>query len=69
MATIKIDLESTYGEFAASFAIIKYWAEKLKRYRISCKNGYRSSQSIEVSTPETVKEPKNDIGEEGDEVL
>ena len=55
-ANIKAELDSTLGESALSFTIIKYWVAEFKRGRTSCQNEHRSDRPNELMTTEMVKE-------------
>ena len=52
----KTELDSTLGESAPSFTIIKYWVAEFKRGRTSCQGEYRSGRPNEVTTREMVKQ-------------
>ncbi|XP_055375401.1 uncharacterized protein LOC129608102 [Condylostylus longicornis] len=51
----KSALDSTLGESAPSYAMIKNWVAQFKRGRTSCEDEHRTGQQNEVTTPETFK--------------
>ncbi|XP_055390540.1 uncharacterized protein LOC129619324 [Condylostylus longicornis] len=54
-AGIKSELDSTLGESAPSYAMIKNWVAQFIRGRTSCEDEDRTRRPNEVTTPETVK--------------
>ncbi|XP_055383346.1 histone-lysine N-methyltransferase SETMAR-like [Condylostylus longicornis] len=54
-AGIKSELNSTLGESAPSYAMIKNWVAQIKRGRTNCEDEHRTGRPNEVTTPETVK--------------
>ena len=58
----KAELDSTLGKFAPLFTTIKYWVAEFKRDRTTCQGEHRRGRQNEMTTPEMVKNPQNDIG-------
>ncbi|XP_055386796.1 uncharacterized protein LOC129615567 [Condylostylus longicornis] len=54
-AGIKSELDSTIGESAPLYTMIKNWVAQFKRGRTSCEDEHRTGRSYEVTTPKTVK--------------
>ena len=51
----KAELDSSLGESALPFTIIKYWVAELKRDHTSCQDEHHSGRPNEVTTTEIVK--------------
>ena len=51
---IKEELDSTLGDSAPSFTMVKYWVSEFKHGRQSCKDEQSNGRPNEVTVPETV---------------